>query len=341
MALFAGHVHAFEPMNFCIDALKSNRAVNPHLNITVHEVAMFSKDGPLPFSGQDAVNGGPAGFGGASANFNVNGVAAMPYLKRIMPHGFGDIGFIKIDTEGYDSHLLRLLQPLLDDPTLATKRPTIRIEWFGQFKRGPANQCTDGSRQLFDAIESVGYLPVDSNTGEPVPGCESRHYRADLTLISKKNPLRTTRLTTKELFARAQEMACERKGRTPTWLVHGLPEQVCALSKPSPPVAVQAAPVANSSSLRGNAAVVRASAAMSKPPIEGASQYQFFASSHLLVSVMVFAAVWYVIFFRRRKGLRANSTRVQGPKVIKIGGKANSGAQGGSQPRPNKKVPRR
>ena len=132
-------------------------------------VALFSKDGPLPFSGQDAVNGGPAGFGGTSANFIVNGVAAVPYLKRIMPHGFGDIGFIKIDTEGYDSHLLRLLQPLLDDPTLATKRPTIRIEWFGQFRRGPGDQCTDGSRQ-------VSLWPCDL----PWP-CMTLRFAPDLT----------------------------------------------------------------------------------------------------------------------------------------------------------------
>ena len=123
MALFAAHVHAFEPMAFCIEALKSNRAVNPHLNITVHEgwddwekpkkglqislpssslphvsVALFSEDGPLPFSGQDGVNGGP-NLGGQETSFKVTGAAAMPYLRRIMPNGFGDIGFIKVRGE--------------------------------------------------------------------------------------------------------------------------------------------------------------------------------------------------------------------------------------------------
>ena len=64
-------------------------------------------------------------------------------MRRVKPNGFGGVGFIKMDCEGYDAHLLKLLQPLLDDPALATRRPTIKIEWFGQFKHGPPNQCRE------------------------------------------------------------------------------------------------------------------------------------------------------------------------------------------------------
>ena len=93
------------------------------------------------------------------------------------------ISFIKIDTEGYDRHILRTLPPLLDS---IGKRPPMLIEWFRVFSnqvKGAEGNCTAGSVDLFAAIEQIRYTPHALGTGVRVNGCTNDAWIPDLLLL--------------------------------------------------------------------------------------------------------------------------------------------------------------
>ena len=97
------------------------------------------------------------------------------------------VSFIKIDTEGYDRHILRTLPPLLDS---IGRRPPMLIEWFRVFwnqEKGAEGSCTEGSADLFAAIEEINYAAHVPATGDRVHGCTNGGWIPDLLLLPLAN----------------------------------------------------------------------------------------------------------------------------------------------------------
>jgi FkbM family methyltransferase len=78
-------------------------------------------------------------------------------VKTIDSYGFQDVGFIKLDIEGYEKFALEGAQD-----TIARCRPTLQLEIR-------ANQCRKfnySAEDMIDWIRSLGYTVMSKNTGE-------------------------------------------------------------------------------------------------------------------------------------------------------------------------------
>jgi len=136
------------------EVLSAQSRLNPHLNLDVHNLAAFERDTTLKFSG----GGGNFGLGSGQGSISVRAVEPVRFLREKYGEGLlRNISFIKIDTEGYDSTLLKVFGPWLRSLPLASK-PLIQVEWFDQFRQCQGQTVSEGSGKLFDAISEIGYV---------------------------------------------------------------------------------------------------------------------------------------------------------------------------------------
>jgi len=159
MAIRAGRTIAFEAHPTTALITEAQAVINPKLNITVHPVAVADLDGSMQLNVDcNGCNAGPV-----KTRMWAGAVIQVPQVRldRFLLRQYGleffkGVSFIKIDTEGYDKTLLRVLKPLL-----AIHRPKIWAEWFDPYwKKGGPNSISAGSRDLFAAISEIGYVPV-------------------------------------------------------------------------------------------------------------------------------------------------------------------------------------
>ena len=182
-------VLAFEPNPHSFTVLKANADINTAVNIIPYNLAVGQDEFLEFFYGGDYCNGGRWGqwkVGDPGERpVKVRSISLPSFLDLHHPGLISRIGLVKIDTEGYDGSILSTLRPIID-----AAAPAIIVEWFALY-RDPANPdtCTVGSRDLFRAIDAVGYTPFDeSRPHEKVLGCESRHWVPDLLLLPKLLP---------------------------------------------------------------------------------------------------------------------------------------------------------
>lgn len=197
IAVNSKQVIAFEPNPYSFDVLQVNARLNPHLNISTHNFAVGTNDEEvLKFTyGGDMCNGGVEGNWKDSSTetaLEVKTINLEKFLKREYGnHIFERIGFIKIDTEGFDASILRsmkVMMPRLKEGLL------IQVEWFDYFdtsrhggSAGP-NDVSGGSRELFTAIEDLGMIPYyDSKLTQRAPGPQNKHHASDLYFGKKNN----------------------------------------------------------------------------------------------------------------------------------------------------------
>lgn len=146
-----GKVFAFEPNPFAFKALKLNVDANTTaMNIECHNVAIMPEDGDFVFHYSDPqfCNGGyayglqtPVGCG------SVQHVHPLPVTGRRLEHFIGNtkVDFIKVDTEGFDHHILRSIQEII-----RRDKPTIMAEVF--------TDLTESERVDFlSVVRDMGY----------------------------------------------------------------------------------------------------------------------------------------------------------------------------------------
>lgn len=215
IGLFAEKTIAFEPLPEPYDAVYSQIAANPHLNIDLHRVALTDKEGMVSFDA-NPFNGGIKFMDGQTESYKLPGVNAIEYMReKYTKQEIDNIGMIKIDVEGYDMHLLKILQPLLDS---MPKKPIIKVEWFKRFIVGDSNSCSHYSRLLFDTIQEIGYEPRNQRTNQKMEGCANRFFIPDLVLVPLENAIMKDPIEVEERLVMARELQGRRAGALPQWL---------------------------------------------------------------------------------------------------------------------------
>uniref|UniRef100_A0A0G4IBW1 Methyltransferase FkbM domain-containing protein n=1 Tax=Chromera velia CCMP2878 TaxID=1169474 RepID=A0A0G4IBW1_9ALVE len=93
-----------------------------------------------------------------------------------------NVKFIKTDIEKHDVSILRSLK----GGELLQYRPVFFVEWHDSFriksKQGDSI-CHPNAKDLFNAIEEIGYVPFDPFNLKPIPSCEGRYKTSDLLLL--------------------------------------------------------------------------------------------------------------------------------------------------------------
>jgi FkbM family methyltransferase len=146
MAPFAALTIALEPQPRTFIVTQTNADVNPQFNIHPYNVAAGKVDHTERWC--YGCNGGASDTKGSEC-FDATIVNVPAFLLERYPSNvLQNVGFIKIDTEGFDTQILLTLQPLLamNDP-----KPVIQLEWY-QTHTSPA------ARQMYvDAFAAIGY----------------------------------------------------------------------------------------------------------------------------------------------------------------------------------------
>lgn len=165
-----GKVIAFEPNPKTFRVLQENAALNSDLcDFECHNVAIMGVERPYTFHyGDNSFDNG--GFASGLEK---------PMAQQIVPHnvpleivgkrlhGFlpkdRPIGFLKIDTEGWDHHVLESIADVV-----IRDKPIIMAEVF--------TDLTDAERLQFrDVVASIGYL-VEQPNGHELP--DIKHFTA-------------------------------------------------------------------------------------------------------------------------------------------------------------------
>jgi FkbM family methyltransferase len=153
IAFLAKKTIAFEPSSHSFSFLKANVALNPHLNISAHRLAVGPTDGEAVVkyvNGDNSVDvecnaaiesyqstattaSPAAGNDNTSSYSKVNVRVPMVALEKFIQREYGNstlqsIGFIKIDAAGFDSTVLDSIHGLL---TSIGYFPVIQVDYLG------------------------------------------------------------------------------------------------------------------------------------------------------------------------------------------------------------------
>ena len=168
---------AFEPNPHVFEILKLNAMMNPHLHIEPVCAAIIEPPGQYTFYyGSEFCNGGhesvPGEYAAPSGDpVAVRGVSLIPTLRLIADK----VGFIKIDTEGHDRHVLESLIPVKDQ-----LRAAIQIEIY-------PNLTQDGIKKLEKTIDDLGYrmYTVDLKPISRIMEVWMAYVACDIVLLRK------------------------------------------------------------------------------------------------------------------------------------------------------------
>lgn len=170
-------VIGFEANQLVFPVLQNNISQNSRrVLIDVHAVVAGDVDGMVEFVG-GLDNGGVLDDATSrltekhdGVKFSMPSVNVYSYLCKMYPQEVLDsVGFVKIDTEGYDFKVLRGLRPLI----IRNKMPIV-VEWWPE---------SPNSQQLFSTIDLLGYRAFSTN-GESVShnDLNTPRYSQDLIL---------------------------------------------------------------------------------------------------------------------------------------------------------------
>jgi FkbM family methyltransferase len=149
----AGRVHAFEPLPFVAEALRS--AFKNYPNVVVHELALAEIDGPTTFH---CMVDDPALSSLLKRDLGPSYIDAKTQVypvTRVMLDRFCDlpVRFIKLDLEGYDFYALKGGRNLL-----TKHRPIVTMECGRLTAATPAGYGPD---DFFGYASEIGYNIVD------------------------------------------------------------------------------------------------------------------------------------------------------------------------------------
>jgi len=209
---------AFEPNPYTFPVLEVNAKLNPFLNIEPHNVGIADvagtwtwRSGGAGFCNGEIVKAGHGHWDVTPEDLqkakdenraiDVTAVEFLSYMKsKYSSEELQKIKLIKIDTEGNDKTVLRTLKGFLDS---LPAKPLIECEWFDYFNKGGPEDTDPNSKELFDAIEYIGYEPFDPSQFEMKPvghtsgsarvyttswtgKSQNRHKLPDLMLMPKR-----------------------------------------------------------------------------------------------------------------------------------------------------------
>lgn len=142
LARRARRVHAFEPNPKLFGVLRRGLAANAE----AHPVAAADRDGEAELR----IPRGPKGYSNQRASLSPAqagdsyGSVTVP-VRRLDSYGFRDIGFIKIDVEGYEAEVIAGAAELI-----ARERPVLVVEMEEIHTRRPIEEMIAG-------VERLGY----------------------------------------------------------------------------------------------------------------------------------------------------------------------------------------
>jgi FkbM family methyltransferase len=150
MAPFAGLTIAMEPHPRIFVATQTNADINPQFNIHPYNVAASATGKDYSERWCYGCNGGADDRAGSEC-FDAKIVNVPSFLKeRYSNEVLSNVGFIKIDTEGFDDRILLTLKPLLE---ITNPKPIIFIEWY-------ISHTSSDHRQRYKAnIAAINYIP--------------------------------------------------------------------------------------------------------------------------------------------------------------------------------------
>lgn len=171
----SGLVIAVEPNPQVLPILRANASLNSHIApIIVHPYAVTETPGEFTFHYSDAhlCNGGYA----SSLACGVEG-GMHRYPLKVTGKTIGDIwptrrvGFLKIDTEGYDKEILKFSRSFI-----LRDKPVIKTEVFPDLN-------TEERAQLYDALESCGYNVLTEDLSRTCPKQEVLDVRSCFDIV--------------------------------------------------------------------------------------------------------------------------------------------------------------
>jgi FkbM family methyltransferase len=122
-AMRCRRVIALEPFEPLVRRIRQKVADNSLVNVTIVACGLGERDETAPYTPSSTNNTGTGAFGVSSS-----GAAVMLPVRRgdeVLAEADGSsVGFLKIDTEGFEAHVLRGLSR-----TLAAARPLVWFEW--------------------------------------------------------------------------------------------------------------------------------------------------------------------------------------------------------------------
>lgn len=185
MAIHAARTVAFEAHPGAAMVLQAQAIANPDLKIDVHPVAVADSSGTMSLNVDcDGCNAGPV----ETSEWHGQAVIQVPKVEMgtFLVDKYGkdflrQVSFVKIDTEGYDKTLLRVYKQLL-----GIHRPKFWVEWFGPYRNSHVGgeHISPGSRDLFAAIDEIGYVAVHPQSGAKLTPADKDGI-PDLLLLPK------------------------------------------------------------------------------------------------------------------------------------------------------------
>lgn len=147
-------VIVFEPNTMVYPYVADLAKLNPHLNIDPWNFGISPKPGTLTFQyGHNFCNGGVSGDGlgdGKGQKITFHTVNLLSFLGEHYPASMvKEIGFIKMDAEGFDSTILASIIPLIEK-ICETKCPIVQVEWFNLYREKENDR---GSVKLFESFK--------------------------------------------------------------------------------------------------------------------------------------------------------------------------------------------
>lgn len=147
-----GKVYAFEPTNFAFRKLTRNAALNPTLNLEIHQLALSNqaaRNVEVDFRASWRHDGGRADVGTTTVDFEL-------LDEWVVQRGLDRIDLIKLDVDGYEGLVLEGARA-----ALARFRPAILIE-------AGADQYKEGRPDAFAILASLGYSLRPTRSTEPL-----------------------------------------------------------------------------------------------------------------------------------------------------------------------------
>lgn len=178
-----GHVHAFEPVGQVYERLQENIFLNRLDNVSAHQIALSDTTAETQIKtsldGYDAWNSLAQPTAGET--FKTESIQALKLDDFVAQYDLSTpIALMKIDVEGWESHLLRGGEKLFSQATA----PTLLVEFTETNCQAAQSSCHSLYRQLEDYGYQMFTYQVDSRQLIFEPIRESYEYA---NLIATKN----------------------------------------------------------------------------------------------------------------------------------------------------------
>lgn len=134
-----------------------NIALNPHISAELHPLGLGDTEATLDFGSRSSANSGADSI--VSAGSGQIKVPVIRLDKFVTDQGIERVNLIKIDTEGYDLHVLKGAEATIDrfSPKLFVEVCDANLRNHG-----------DSAREILRWLEDRGYRCAEADAGDPV-----------------------------------------------------------------------------------------------------------------------------------------------------------------------------